>query len=254
MPNYDPETAKSDFDKDGYTIQRNFLDERETEEVTSNLDRYIEKIVPKVPVEHAFYEDKSDRSTLKQLPHMQTHDPYFDRMLNKSAFRELAETLLDGEVVSKNVQFLCKPPTVGQATPSHQDGYYFMIEPVEGLTMWLGLDFADEENGCLRYVKGSHKKGLREHGRTQTLGFSQGIADFGTEDDLAHEAVYTASPGDLLTHHALTVHRADANRSATRTRRAIGLVYLSARAKERTGDLAEYRKNLADDLASKGRI
>ena len=108
------------------------------------------------------------------------HDPYFNQMLNDSDFRRLAESLLEDEVVPKNAQFLCKPPRIGQATPPHQDGYYFMIEPVEGLTMWLGLDYADEENGCLRYVRGSHKKGLREHGRTQTLGFSQGITDFGT--------------------------------------------------------------------------
>jgi phytanoyl-CoA hydroxylase len=246
--------AKSEFDTDGYTIQRGFLDEAQTIEVTASLDRYIREIVPTVPAEHAFYEDKSDLSTLKQMPHMQMHDPYFDQMLNRSRFRDLAEELLEGEVVPKNVQFLCKPAAIGQATPPHQDGYYFMIEPVEGLTMWLGLDYADQENGCLRYVKGSHRKGLREHGRTQTLGFSQGMIDFGTEEDLANEAIYTTSPGDLLTHHALTVHRADANQSATRSRRAIGLVYLSARAKERTEELSEYRKKLAEDLAKKKRI
>jgi phytanoyl-CoA hydroxylase len=250
----DHQEAKAEFDQDGYTVRRGFLDPAETEDVTANLNRYIDEVIPTVPPENAFYEDKSDLSTLKQLPHMQTFDPYFDRMLNQGAFRELAETLLDGEVIPKNAQFLCKPPKIGQATPPHQDGYYFMIDPVEGLTMWLGLDYADEENGCLRYVRGSHTKGLREHGRTQTLGFSQGMTDFGTEDDVSSEAVYTASPGDLLAHHALTVHRADANRSADRPRRAIGFVYLSARAKERTEQLADYRQSLAKDLADKDRI
>ena len=250
----DHQEAKSEFDRDGYTVRRGFLDAAETEDVTANLNRYISEVIPTVPPENAFYEDKSDPSTLKQLPHMQSFDPYFDRMLNRGPFRELAESLLDGEVIPKNAQFLCKPARVGQATPPHQDGYYFMIEPVEGLTMWLGLDYADEENGCLRYIRGSHKKGLREHRRTQTLGFSQGMIDFGTPDDLANEAVYTASPGDLLAHHALTVHRADPNRSNDRPRRAIGFVYLSARAREQTEALADYRKRLARDLATKGRI
>ncbi len=246
--------AKSEFDTDGYTVRRGFLGATQTKEVVANLDRYIREIIPTVPPEHAFYEDKSDLSTLKQLPHMQMHDPFFDEMLNRSRFHDLAEELLEGDVVPKNVQFLCKPRAIGQATPPHQDGYYFMIEPVEGLTMWLSLDYADQENGCLRYVKGSHRKGLREHGRTQTLGFSQGMIYFGTEEDLANEAIYTASPGDLLTHHALTVHRADANRSPNRSRRAIGLVYLSARAKERTEELTEYREKLAEDLTKKKRI
>lgn len=253
MPTISP-TAKTEFDSDGYTVQRGFLDADETAEVVLELNRYIDEVVPTLPPENAFYEDKADLSTLKQLPHMQSFDPYFERMLNEGACRELAETLLGGDVVPKNAQFLCKPPRVGQATPPHQDGYYFMIDPVEGLTMWLGLDHADEENGCLRYVRGSHRKGLRPHGRTQTLGFSQGMTDFGTDDDLANEAVHTASPGDLLAHHALTVHRADPNRSADRPRRAIGFVYLSARARERTEDLADYRRRLAQDLADKGRI
>ena len=252
MPDF--KKAKQAFDRDGFVVLRSFLGDDETTDLIDNVDRYINKVVPTVPPENAFYEDTSDLSTLKQLPHMQLHDSYFNRMLNKSPFRELAEMLLDGEVVPKNAQYLCKPPQIGQATPPHQDGYYFMIEPVEALTMWIGMDHADEENGCLRYVNGSHRLGLRPHSRTQTLGFSQGITDFGNGDDLTNEKAYTASPGDVLAHHALAIHRADSNRSIDRPRRAIGLVYLSSCAKEHTEELSEYRRKLADDLTSKGRI
>mgnify|MGYP001173438933 CR=1 FL=1 len=65
----------------------------------------------------------------------------------------------------------------------------------------------------------------------------QGMTDFGTEEDLANEVSYNASPGDLLAHHALTIHRANANHSSNRPRRAIGFVYLSVKAKERTEEL-----------------
>ncbi|MEC8389905.1 MAG: phytanoyl-CoA dioxygenase family protein [Planctomycetota bacterium] len=34
-----------------------------------------------------------------------------------------------------------------------------------------------------------------------------------------------AQPGDLLVHDAMTIHRADANRSTNRTRRALGFIY-----------------------------
>ena len=40
--------------------------------------------------------------------------------------------------------------------------------------MWLALDEVDETNGCLCYVPGSHRQGLREHARTRTLGFLRG--------------------------------------------------------------------------------
>lgn len=50
-----------------------------------------------------------------------------------------------------------KPPRIGKGTPPHQDGYYFMLEPNEAVTMWMALEDVNEENGCVRYVKESHK-------------------------------------------------------------------------------------------------
>jgi phytanoyl-CoA hydroxylase len=35
-----------------------------------------------------------------------------------------------------------------------------MLDPCEALTMWLVLEKVDEENGCVRYVRGSHKHGI----------------------------------------------------------------------------------------------
>ena len=246
---------KAAFDKHGYVILREFLPPDEVAQVRNELNRYIQDVIPNIPPDHAFYEEKNDLSTLKQLPHMQDNDAYFkDLIFGNNAYRRLAELLLEGGVVGRNLQLLRKPPAIGQPTPPHQDGYYFMIEPCEGITMWLALDEANEENGCLRYVRGSHKKGLRPHSRTQTLGFSQGITNYGTDYDQKNEIAHTAQPGDLLVHHALTVHRADGNNSATHPRTALGFVYLSERAKEQTEHLAEYRKKLAEDLAEQGKI
>lgn len=76
-----------------------------------------------------------------------------------SRFEKLASILLHDEVIGKNIQYFNKPPKIGKPTPAHQDGYYFMLEPNEAVTMWMALEPVDEENGCVRYVKGSHKKG-----------------------------------------------------------------------------------------------
>ena len=47
----------------------------------------------------------------------------------------------------------------------------------------MALEDVDDENGCIHYVKGSHKHEYRPHGRSEILGFSQGVTDFGTEED-----------------------------------------------------------------------
>jgi phytanoyl-CoA hydroxylase len=88
----------------------------------------------------------------------------------------------------------------------------------------MALDAVDEENGCLRYVRGSHQRGIRPHGRSQILGFSQGILDYGPADTAAEVQIHL-QPGDVVAHHGNTIHRADANRSATRNRRAFATVY-----------------------------
>ena len=74
--------------------------------------------------------------------------------------------------------------------------------------VWIALDPVDEENGCVRYVPGSHLQ-----------------------------------PGDVLVHHAMTIHRADGNTS-DRHRRALGAVYFSRRSVQDAERLAAYQKTL----------
>ncbi len=70
---------------------------------------------------------------------------------------------------------------------------------------------------ALRYVAGSHREGYRPHARSQILGFSQGISDYGPSD-FVREVAVPLKPGDAVAHHGMTIHRADANMSAVRHR------------------------------------
>jgi phytanoyl-CoA hydroxylase len=242
---------KASFRKDGYLFFPRFLRQEEVEDLNKKLATFIQEVVPTVPPEHAFYEDKNDPASLKQLFHLNAYDPYFQQMLVGSRFEELAGMLLEDEVVAKNLEYFNKPPKIGKPTPPHQDNYYFMLKPAEAVTMWLALEEVDSENGCVRYVRGSHLQGMRPHGRTQTLGFSQGMTDFGQAEDLANEVAFPAQPGDLLVHHSMTIHRADGNSSSSRTRRALGFIYFAASAKEDTEAKEAYQKELAKEIREK---
>jgi phytanoyl-CoA hydroxylase len=247
------ETAQREFDKDGFVALRQFGHGEELADLMANVDRFIRDVVPNMPLEQVYYEDKNNRATLKQIQLMGDYDPYFRDLFVASRFREVAEQLLDGPVVPKNLQYFNKPPGIGQPTPPHQDGYYFMLDPCEAVTMWFALDQVDEENGCVRYISGSHHRGMRQHARTETLGFSQGITDFSAVNR-EQEVAMPAQPGDLLVHHAMTIHRADGNHSQDRSRRALGFVYYSQRAKEDASTLQAYQRKLDEEMASAGRI
>ena len=236
-------TLRERFEHDGFVATPGFLNPGEAQSFLQKLDRFIAEVVPGLPPEHVFYEDRKDLSTLKQLQKIHEHDAWFSDFMNEKP-RELAEELLGSAVIPQNMQYFNKPPGVGQPTPPHQDGFYFKLDPPEALTMWLALEEIDEENGCVRYIRGSHLRGMRPHGPTGTLGFSQGMTDFGSEADQANEEIMPASPGDLFAHHALTIHRADKNASETRTRRAIGFIFYSVNAKEDHAAREAYRVEL----------
>ncbi|QKJ32616.1 phytanoyl-CoA dioxygenase family protein [Mucilaginibacter mali] len=244
------ETIKTEFAEDGYVFIPGFLSADEVAAISQNFNRVIDEVVPNMPDNRVFYEDKSNPATLKQVMDIHAHDAFFQQVLTDSKFKELAEFLLEDKVIGKNLEYFNKPPMIGKPTPAHQDGYYFMLDPSVAVTMWMALEPADEENGCVKYVKGSHLKGMRPHGRTKTLGFSQGIVDFGTDDDLQNEVAFPAKPGDLLVHHSLTIHRAGGNTTADRNRKALGLIYFGESAREDVEAKKAYQQKLQEERAA----
>ena len=214
---------KAKYDRDGFVVVPQFLPKSLLAELLGQLDRYIRDVAPTLPDASAFYEDKQRPETLKQLQNMAI-DPFFDEYRRQPRWLSLAETMLGEPGEAKEPEWFDKPPGTNHVTPPHQDNYYFCLTPPHVVTLWIALDRVDEENGCLRYVRGSHLAGVRPHGRLKVLGFSQGITDYGSADREREVAIFL-EPGDLVLHHGNTIHRADANRSATRHRRAFAMVF-----------------------------
>jgi len=247
MSVFDLNALKKSFDEDGYVFIPGFLSPEELNTLNGNLQQFISEKLSSMSVNHYFYEDKNDLSSLKQMQDLEKYDTWFQSLATNSKFSELAEAMLGESADCKTVEYFNKPPKIGKPTPPHQDGYYFMLQPQQALTMWVALEEVTEETGCVKYVKGSHLKGMRPHGRTTTLGFSQSIIDFGTDEDRRLEVSFPAQPGDLLVHHSLTIHRAGGNTTANRTRKALGLIYFGASAKEDMEAKERYRQQLAKE-------
>lgn len=241
---------KQTFDRDGFVIVRQFLSADDFNELTENLDRYIRDVVPTLPDGDAFYHDKSRPETLKQLQHMGS-DSYFRDYIQHPRWNTLAETLLGEPVVVQQPEWFNKPTGTDHATPPHQDNYYFNLSPPNVVTIWLALETVDRENGCLRYVPGSHLHGLRPHGATKVLGFSQGISDYGPHDQ-AQEVVVQLDAGDAVVHHGETIHRADANRSSNRTRRAFAMVIRGESCRRNEQQYEQYLKTLKNQHEAQG--
>ncbi|EAR52733.1 putative dioxygenase [Oceanicola granulosus HTCC2516] len=251
----DLDTLASDFRRDGYLAVRPLFDAARIAEINQELERYIAEVMPMMPPEEVYFEDRADRGTLKQMQKLGEYDAYFRDLFETGPVRDLATAALGEEAVPKNLQYFNKPAGIGQPTPPHQDGYYFHLTPCRAVTGWLALEPVDEENGCIHYVRGSHRaEGFRPHGRSNVLGFSQGITDFGTPGDTAGTVAFAGGAGTFLLHDARTVHWAGPNRSPTRSRRALGFVYFGASARVDEAAKAAYQARLNAELKAGDKI
>lgn len=245
------DNAAAHFQRDGYIVIRDFWTQRQTQCMLENLQRYVREVMPSLPPEAFMLADKTNPDTLFRLEKMDLHDDWFERLNHDDRITSLVKKLLDDELVYQRVAFFGKLPRGGEATPPHQDGYYFKITPNEAITCWVPLDVTDEANGCMRYIPGSHRLPMREHVVSKVYGFSLGIDNYG-EKDLDEEVAVSAKPGDLLLHHSRTVHRADANNSE-RNRRSLGLVYFAQRAKRDVAAIEAHQKRMNAEWAQAGK-
>lgn len=111
----------------------------------------------------------------------------------------------------------------GRYTEPHQDQPYWPMDEIDTLTAWIPFDGSTRENGCMAYVPGSHRVGVRKFVNIFTADEKVKILD---EPEIAGIApVYVEVPrGSVAFHHGLTVHLAGANQSA-RTRRVHTMIY-----------------------------
>ncbi len=91
------------------------------------------------------------------LKHARIYDLLADpRIVN------VVSDLLGENLVGWGAHFFCKLPGDGKSVDWHQDCSYWPLSPTKSLTVWLAIDDADEENGCMEVVAGSHHFGLIE--------------------------------------------------------------------------------------------
>lgn len=215
---------KRDYEERGFAVVRGFLPPNELSELKREVERFLREVAPTLGPDQAFYHRRPGRPPLLRQLHRMNVDPFFETYRRHPRWNQLARALV-GEAVTANPPiWLNKPPNTDFSTPPHQDNYAFCMVPPNLVMIFVALERIDVENGCLRYVPGSHRLGHRLHTSSGVLGFSQGIADFTSEDEMAEVAV-ELDPGDAVGHHPETIHRALPNSHPHRTRQAVCMTF-----------------------------
>ena len=121
-------------------------------------------------------------------------------------------------------QALLKPPLIGREKPWHQDNAYFNLPPETVVVgVWIALDEATPENGCMYVIPGSHRAGPVVHFKRRDWQIC--------DTDVAADGAWTVplKPGGCLIFHGLLHHGTPPSHSPQR-RRALQFHYKPAAA------------------------
>jgi phytanoyl-CoA hydroxylase len=156
-------------------------------------------------------------------------DPVFAEVSRRPQFAELARELGFERPLLLQSMYLFKQPRIGGEVGWHQDATYLHTEPSTVTGLWVALDDADRDNGCLVALPGAHRGPLRQrfHRRGDELLTT-------TLDPAPWPAVQPAAlearRGTLVVLHGLLPHASAPNRS-DRPRHAYALHVIDGRAR-----------------------
>ncbi len=162
---------------------------------------------------------------VRKLWNLTKYDPVFQEYARHPKIVAVLCDLLGPDIKLYADQMLLKPPFHGSAKPYHQDSPYWPVEPMELVTCWMALDDASVENGCMRFLPGTHKLGPLEHHHLE----GPHIVPTGWEEmsKRPEEVAVELKAGSCCFHHSLTLHETAPNRTP-HPRRAMTTAYMGA--------------------------
>jgi len=203
------------------------FDESEVRHVFSAMeqtqldDKYFEESGDKIRFffEHdAFGKDgnliQAKEHCLNKMGHaMHDLDPVFDEFSRSLELAEASRRIGFSEPAIIQSMYIFKPPRIGGEVYCHQDSTFIYTEPESCVGFWFALEDATVDNGCMQFIPGGHKMGLKERhlrGKDGRLGFET-LDESPWPEDL--EVPAEAPAGTLVIFDGCTPHLSGPNLS-----------------------------------------
>jgi phytanoyl-CoA hydroxylase len=138
----------------------------------------------------------------------------FQRMVSTgSRLHGVVSALLGPDAILFQEMALVKPPFIGSEKPWHQDNAYFSFAPLDAiLGVWIALDDATVDNGCMHTIPGGHRAGAFRHHHGSDCEIDKGLLE-------VERAVPVPVPaGGAMFFYGLLPHQTPPNFSPSRRR------------------------------------
>ncbi len=184
--------------------------------------------------EDAFLPDgnlkQSKEQSINKIGHaLHQLDPVFREFSHSAAIKKLVVDLKIEDPVLIQSMYIFKQPKIGGEVACHQDSTFLYTEPINIVGLWLALEDATIENGCLWAIPGGHRLGLKSRWIRTPEGMRFDVFD---EQPWPEEKLepLEVKRGTLIVLHGLLPHKSLANRSA-KSRHAYTFHFISGRSK-----------------------
>lgn len=210
------------FHEAGYVVRREMMAPERVAELSAQIDGLHEKMAEHPPegVGIAWEDEQAPGRPprIRQLMNSERVSAILDAFSRSDELLSIMEQLIGPDLYLYHSKLLMKAARDGTFTPWHQDwGYWHRSfdQPTQ-VNCMLAIDPADEANGAIRFVPGSHRQGLIEHIQVPSNSFSTALP--GDLDAYDAELVEMA-PGDAVFFGSLVIHGSGPNQT-DRDRRA----------------------------------
>jgi phytanoyl-CoA hydroxylase len=217
------------FHQQGYLVVHHAFNPKEVKDATDGLVHLLSGEVPDFT--GVMYEQKAQGLPVEQMPPEERqdyvrkfmwftkHEPRLDAIAHHPRLLDVVTRIMEEPPVLFQDMALLKPPHIGREKPWHQDHAYFDLS-LNTLVMgvWVALDEATTENGCMIINPGSHRQGPVVHFKRRDWQ----ICD--TDVNNKRALAVPLEPGGILIFHSLIHHGTPTNNSGLR-RRAVQFHY-----------------------------
>jgi len=197
------------YHENGYIIFKGLLNKEEVSQLRkiAKADHELDK--------HSFKRDDGTGARVRLSLWNHPGDRIYGMIARSHKVVDSVEQLLGDEAYHYHSKMIMKDAKVGGAWAWHQDyGYWYengVLSP-DLCSVFIAVDAATRENGCLQVLKGSHKLGRVNH----VLTGEQAGADVERVEQIERrlELVYVElEEGDAVFFHANLLHRSARNES-----------------------------------------
>jgi hypothetical protein len=217
------------FHEHGYVKGGRILDDRQIDALRDGLEAIRTGDNPRTGELYEIDEDyrrEPDKNLFHFLGAWLIDDAFHDILWHPAITTKAAQLLGVERLRFWHDQVFYKPPRHPGVVTWHQDySFWTRTTPAGHLTCWIALDDSTEENGCLKYVPGSHEWGLLPKiSLTKEMG---AVRQYLTPEQAAafDPVPMVVRAGECTFHHSHTVHGSYGNRS-DRPRRGIVLNFM----------------------------